>query len=61
MVFDITRLVAVAAPSTGVTKVGLVIVGVVRVGLVLNTSTPVPVSSVIAARKLALVGLFKNA
>ena len=32
-----------------------------KVGLVLNTSSPVPVSSVIAARRFALVGFVKNA
>ena len=34
--------------------------GVTKVGLVLNTNNPVPVSSVIAARRFALVGLAKN-
>ena len=65
------RLVPVATPIAGVTNaglvnvpvvtVGLVIVGVVRVGLVLNTNRPVPVSSVMAARRLALVGLVNHA
>jgi hypothetical protein len=40
----------VTVPSTGVTKVGLV----------LNTNRPVPVSSVIAARRLALDGFAKK-
>jgi hypothetical protein len=44
------RLVPVAAPMTGVTSVGVVA----------NTATPVPVSSVKAVRKLALVGVAKN-
>jgi len=43
-------LVAVATPSTGVT----------RVGLVANTFAPVPVSSVSAAAKLALDGVARN-
>ena len=34
--------------------------GVTKVGLVLNTSRPVPVSSVIAARRLALDGVAKK-
>ena len=42
-------------PDVGVPKIG-----VTRVGLVLNTNKPVPVSSVIAARKFALVGVAKN-
>ena len=41
----------VTVPKTGVTKVGLV----------LNTNKPVPVSSVIAARRFALDGDAKNA
>ena len=45
-----TRLVPVAAPRTGVT----------RVGVVANTATPVPVSSVNAVRKLALLGVAKK-
>jgi len=45
-----TRLVPVAAPRTGVTSVGLLE----------KTSVPVPVSSVTAASKLALVGVAKN-
>ncbi len=40
----------VTVPSTGVTKVGLV----------LNTNRPVPVSSVIAARRFALDGVAKK-
>jgi hypothetical protein len=36
-------------------------IGVTKVGLVLNTNSPVPVSSVIAARRFALVGFVKNA
>ena len=44
------RLVPVAAPRTGVTKVGVVA----------NTAEPVPVSSVNAVRKLALLGVAKN-
>ena len=44
------------APDVGVPKIG-----VTKVGLVLNTNRPVPVSSVIAARKLALDGTAKNA
>lgn len=58
-------------PSAGVTKAGLVnvpvltagfvIIGVVKVGVVANTNRPVPVSSVIAARRLALEGTAKNA
>lgn len=44
------RLVPVAAPITGVT----------RVGVVANTAAPVPVSSVRAARKLALLGVVKK-
>jgi hypothetical protein len=44
------RLVPVAAPRTGVTKVGVVA----------NTAEPVPVSSVNAARKFALDGVVKN-
>lgn len=44
------RLVPVAAPMTGVT----------RVGVVANTAEPVPVSSVKAVRKLALVGVVKK-
>jgi hypothetical protein len=58
-------------PKAGVTKAGLVnvpvltvgfvIVGVAKVGLVANTNTPVPVSSVIAARRLALDGVAKKA
>ena len=43
-------LVPVAAPRTGVTKVGVVA----------NTADPVPVSSVKAVRKLALLGVAKN-
>ena len=35
-------------------------IGVTKVGLVLNTNSPVPVSSVIAARRFALVGLAKK-
>jgi hypothetical protein len=35
--------------------------GVTKVGLVLNTNRPVPVSSVIAARRLALDGVAKKA
>jgi len=45
-----TRLVPVAAPMTGVTSVGVVA----------NTAEPVPVSSVKAVRKLALLGVAKN-
>ena len=43
--------------------VGLIwfITGVVIVGLVPNTAGPVPVSSVNAARRLALVGVSRNA
>ena len=48
-------LVPVAAPRTGVTSVG-----VVSVGEVANTATPVPVSSVKAVLKLALLGVAKN-
>lgn len=44
------RLVPVAAPITGVT----------RVGVVANTADPVPVSSVKAVCKLALLGVAKN-
>lgn len=44
------RLVPVAAPMTGVT----------RVGVVANTAEPVPVSSVKAVRKLVLLGVAKN-
>ena len=56
----------VGVPNIGVVKVGFVKVGVVKVGLVkvglvANTNNPVPVSSLIAVRKLALVGLFKKA
>jgi lipid-binding SYLF domain-containing protein len=57
-------------PNAGVTNAGLVNVpvltvgfvmtGVTSVGVVLNTNTPVPVSSVIAVRKLALVGFAKK-
>ena len=43
-------LVPVAAPRTGVTKVGVVA----------NTAEPVPVSSVNAARRLVLLGVVKN-
>jgi hypothetical protein len=45
-----TRLVPVAAPMIGVTSVGVVA----------NTADPVPVSSVKAVRKLALLGVAKN-
>jgi hypothetical protein len=45
-----TRLVPVAAPRTGVTNVGVVA----------NTAEPVPVSSVKAVLKLALLGVAKN-
>ena len=68
------RLVPVAAPMTGVTMTMPVLVqalmlplvtvpntGVMRVGLVLKTNTPVPVSSVIAVRRLALDGVAKKA
>jgi hypothetical protein len=44
------RLVPVAAPMTGV----------VNVGVVANTAEPVPVSSVNAARRLALLGVTKK-
>jgi hypothetical protein len=44
------RLVAVATPSVGVTKVGLVA----------KTNPPVPVSSVTAVRRFALEGVAKN-
>ena len=44
------RLVPMAAPRTGVTKVGVVA----------NTAEPVPVSSVNAVRKLALFGVAKK-
>jgi hypothetical protein len=44
------RLVPVAAPMTGATSVGVVA----------NTAEPVPVSSVKAVRKLALLGVAKN-
>ena len=44
------RLVPVAAPMTGVTNVGVVA----------NTAEPVPVSSVNAVRRLALLGVAKN-
>ena len=44
------RLVPVAAPMTGVTSVGVVA----------NTAEPVPVSSVKAVRKLALLGVAKK-
>ena len=44
------RLVPVAAP----------IIGVIKVGVLEKTSVPVPVSSVTAASKLALVGVAKN-
>ena len=67
---QLARLPEAGVPSTGVTKVGLVnvpfvtvgvvSVGVVRVGLVLKTRTPVPVSSVTAARRLALEGVVRN-
>jgi hypothetical protein len=43
-------LVAVATPSTGVT----------RVGLVASTKEPVPVSSVTAAARFALEGVARN-
>ena len=43
------------APEVGVPRIG-----VTNVGLVLNTNKPVPVSSVIAARKFALDGTAKN-
>ena len=45
------RLVPVAAPMTGVTNVGVVA----------NTADPVPVSSVNAVLRLALLGVAKNA
>jgi hypothetical protein len=48
--------VLVNTPLVGVPKIG-----VTNVGLVLNTNKPVPVSSVIAARKFALDGVFKKA
>jgi hypothetical protein len=44
------RLVAVATPNVGVTKVGLVA----------NTNPPVPVSSVTADRRFALEGVERN-
>ena len=47
---ETTILVAVAAPNTGVT----------RVGLVANTLTPEPVSSVNIVARLALDGVAKN-
>lgn len=47
VIVSLLMLVAVATPSTGVT----------RVGEVANTATPVPVSSVMAAAKLALEGV----
>jgi len=52
MLVDVQALMfpLVTVPSTGVTKVGLV----------LNTNRPVPVSSVIAARRLALLGVAKK-
>jgi hypothetical protein len=46
-------LVAVATPSVGVVIVGEVSVAVTIVGLVARTSAPVPVSSEIAAARLA--------
>ena len=55
---EITPLATV--PSAGVTNVGDVIIGVVIVGLVPNTNEPVPVSFVIAAIKLAELGVAKN-
>ena len=44
-----------------VPEVGTPRIGVIKVGLVANTSRPVPVSSVIAARRLALDGVAKKA
>lgn len=46
----------VKVPEAGVPRTG-----VTNVGLVANTSEPVPVSSVTAVRKLALVGVAKKA
>lgn len=64
----------VGVPRIGVTMTMLVLVqalmlplatvpstGVTKVGLVLKTNRPVPVSSVIAARRFALVGLVNHA
>lgn len=45
----------VRTPLAGVPKAG-----VTRVGLVANTAAPVPVSSVIAAARLALLGVPRN-
>ena len=45
----------VSVPDVGIPRIG-----VTKFGLVANTSNPVPVSSTIAARRLALVGLFKK-
>ena len=55
--------VAIGKPVqlVNVPEVGTPRIGVTQVGLVLNTSKPVPVSSVIAARRFALVGVAKKA
>ena len=44
-----------------VPEVGVPRIGVIKVGVLLNTNRPVPVSSVIAVRKLALDGVAKKA
>ena len=68
----------VSVPDVGIPRIGVTItmlvlvqaemlplvtvprIGVTKVGLVLNTNRPVPVSSVIAARRLALDGVVNH-
>ena len=59
---DVIASVAVdpTVPEVTTLSVNPEITGLVRVGVVPNTSEPVPVSSVIAAIKLALVGVARN-
>ena len=71
---QLVRVPEVGTPRTGVTSTMLIEVqaemlplvtvpkiGLIKVGVLLNTNKPVPVSSVIAARRLALDGAAKNA
>ena len=57
----VTRTMLVEVQAEMLPLVTVPKIGVTKVGLVLKTNRPVPVSSVIAARRLALDGAAKNA
>ena len=57
---DIPLAIGKPVQFVNVPEVGVPRMGESKVGVLLNTNTPVPVSSVIAARKLALDGVAKK-